>query len=134
MTREAKIPVFHIFHNNDIELYTCTVREDKVYLENENVATFSNRGLFTVKDHRGKRLRKYKALFYLDGKTETVHIPESEEQENNFIEPLTNKDRKTIVKREIAKQLGKFRPIETWQFILIIIMLAAILALRFIPI
>lgn len=37
-----------------------------------------------------------------------------------LFEPLTFKDRITIVIREIAKQLGKFKPMETWQFIVII--------------
>ena len=42
-----------------------------------------------------------------------------------LFEPLTFKDRVTVVKREIAKQLGKFKPMETWQFIVIIALVAA---------
>lgn len=167
MARETKIPVFHIFHNQDVELYEAKVKEDKVYLDNERVAQFNNSGVFTIKDHTGKRLRKFKAVIYLDGKAQTSEIKSKKEiidtaiadtnQEvleknpalknkiieklqriidtaESIFEPITDKDRKTIVKREVAKQLGKFKPIETWQFVLIIVLLSALIALRFIPI
>lgn len=48
-----------------------------------------------------------------------------------IFEPLTFKDRITIVKREVAKQLGKFKPMETWQFIVLIALIAVDLALNF---
>lgn len=56
-------------------------------------------------------------------------IPDSVE---TLYEPLTFHDRVTVVKREIAKQLGKFKPMETWQFIVIMALLGANLALQFI--
>lgn len=51
----------------------------------------------------------------------------------SIFEPLTDQDRKTIVKREVAKQLGRFKPIETWQFLLIMITLGVSIAINFIP-
>ena len=130
MTKEALIPVLHVLHNQDIELYDAKIREDKLYLNNEHVAQFTNAGLFTVKDHRKKKTKKFKAVIYLDGKADCARIPETQE---TVFEALTDKDRKAVVKREIAKQLGKFKPMETWQFIVIIIMLAAAIAINFIP-
>lgn len=144
MAKTPKIPVLHIFHNNDAHLYYAKVREDKVYLKGEKVAQFTNRGVFTVKDYTQRRKRKFKALIYLDGKAKSCKIggekaeqlakeflilPETEE---TIFEPLTDRDRKIVVKREIAKQLGKFKPMETWQFILIITLLAALIAIQFI--
>jgi len=128
MTREAEIPVLHVLHNQDIELYNAKVREDKIYLNNEHVAQFTNSGVFTIKDHRKKKSKKFKAILYLDGKATCEKIPDSEE---SILEPLTDKDRKNVVKREIAKQLGKFKPMETWQFIVIIAMLAAAIIIPF---
>lgn len=51
----------------------------------------------------------------------------------SIFEPLTDQDRRTVVKREVAKQLGRFRPIETWQFVLIMVLLGVLIALQFIP-
>ncbi len=67
--------------------------------------------------------------------TSTINIEKLQEipdQVETLFEPLTFKDRITIVKREIAKQLGHFKPMETWQFIVIIAMLGTILAVQFI--
>lgn len=150
--KAPKIPVLHIYHNQDASLYKASVREDKVYLKNERVAQFTNKGVFTVKDETQRKKRKIKMLIYLDGKAETAKILDSEtsaaklkkaqeetkefqtipETKETLFEPLTDKDRITVVKREIAKQLGKFKPMETWQFIVIIALLGALLALQFI--
>lgn len=147
MAKQPKIPVLHIFHNRDGLAYKATIREDKAYLKGEKVAKFENQGVFTVKGIKLSKRSKTKFLIYLDGKSETAHmkikkkptgrekatenfqlIPTTEE----LFEPLTDEDRKTVVKREIAKQLGKFKAMETWQFIVIIAMLGASIALRFI--
>lgn len=132
MTKDVKIPVLHLHHNNDAELYYAKVKEDKTYLDNENVASFCGRSVINVTDRRGKHKKRFKTLLYLDGKTECVIIPDPE-TETDLIEPLTNKDRRTVVKREIAKQLGKFRPMETWQFLIIMILLGSLIAMQFIP-
>ena len=144
------MPVLHIYHNQDAILYKATIREDKVYLKGERVAQFSNKGVFTVKDETHRKKRKYKVLIYLDGKAETAKIGKEKEKavkeaeknpdilqtlpetKETIFEPLTDKDRITVVKREIAKQLGKFKPMETWQFIVIIAMLGALIAIQFI--
>jgi hypothetical protein len=151
MAKAPRIPVLHIFHNQDAELYLATVREDKVYLKNEKVAQFINRGVFTVQCQK-KMPKRFKALIYLDGKAETAHLSNEEYQkftetvgekietstqdfqtipltEEKIFEPLTDKDRQTVVKREIAKQLGKFRPMETWQFFVIIGMIVGVYVL-----
>ena len=146
------MPVLHIYHNQDATLYKATIREDKVYLKGERVAQFTNKGVFTVKDETRRKKRKYKVLIYLDGKAETTKIKSDEqieadlkkaelnnahfqtlpETDESIFEPLTDKDRITVVKREIAKQLGKFKPMETWQFIVIIAMLGVLIAIQFI--
>jgi hypothetical protein len=51
----------------------------------------------------------------------------------SIFEPLTDQDRKTVVKREIAKQLGKFKPISNIQFAVLLIMLGIAIAIQFIP-
>lgn len=133
--KTPKIPVLHIYHNQDGDLYRATIRENKVYLMNEKIAQFQNKGVFTIRVH-GKLPKKFKALLYLDGKAECAKLTptqyegfteknaEATEQfqtipntQETVFEPLTDKDRITVVKREIAKQLGKFKPMETWQFI-----------------
>ena len=150
--KQPEIPVLHIYHSQDAELYRAKIREDKVYLKDEKVAQFSNRGVFTIKDLRGHKKKKFKALIYLDGKVDCAKIKTTtdeekkkalEEAEKNpkqlqvipetqetIFEALTDKDRKTVVKREIAKQLGKFKPLETWQFLIIIGLLGALLGLQ----
>lgn len=136
MAKQPQIPVLHVYHNQDAELYYATIREDKVYLHDEKVAQFSNKGVFTVKDLLRRKKRKFKVLLYLDGKAdcastpgELQSIPETKE---SVFEPLTDKDRRTVVKREIAKQLGKFKPVETWQVLIIIGLLGAVLAIQLI--
>ena len=150
MAKTVKIPVLHIYHSQDAELYKAAVREDKVFLKNEKVAQFTNRGVFTIKDKRGRITKKFKALIYLDGKATCASTPEEakkalEENTKNpdrlqtipttaetIFEPLTDKDRITVVKREIAKQLGKIKPMETWQFVAILGLIGAVLALELI--
>ena len=152
MGKTPKIPVLHIYHNQDGKAYNSNVREDKVYLQGEKVAQFSNRGVFTIKGLKLAKRSKLKCLIYLDGKAKTVKITSEEEKKKlielaeanpdelqvipetmeMLFEPLTDKDRVTVVKREIAKQLGKFKPMETWQFIVIIALLGASIALHFI--
>lgn len=166
MTKETVIPVFHIKQNQDIELYAGRVKEDKVYLKDQRVAQFTNSGVFTVIDKRGKTKKRFKAVIYVDGKDHCSEIKSKKEiietaiAETNpnelkknpglkekiegqldrlignaysVFEPLTDQDRKTVVKREVAKQLGHFKPIETWQFLIILIMLGIAIALNFIP-
>lgn len=163
--KDPKINVLHIYHSQDAELYKATIREDKVYCKGDKVPQFTNRGVFTVKDTRGRKNKKYKMLIYLDGKAKTAKPTNGEQMKKDMIaenkaeaeqigknisdvlpsdlvtipdnaellfEPLTFKDRVTVVKREIAKQLGKFKPMETWQFVVIIVLLAASIALHFI--
>jgi hypothetical protein len=149
IAKAPKIPVLHIYHNQDATLYKATIREDKVYLRGEHIAKFTNKGVFTVKDETKRKKTKYKVLIYLDGKAETAKIPKDKEailkeaEENpetlqtipetgeSVFEPLTDNDRITVVKRQITKSLGKLKPMETWQFIVIIALLGALLALQF---
>lgn len=147
-----EIPVLHVYHSQDADLYCAKVREDKVYLRNKTVAKFINRAVITV-SVRKKLPKKFKLLLYLDGKSECAKLSKESdysefaedktatvtsefqtlpETSEKLFEPLTDEDRKTVVKREIAKQLGKFKPMETWQFILIIALLAASIAIQFI--
>lgn len=158
MTKDQQIPVLHIYHNQDAEIYRATIREDKAYMKGEKCAEFSSKGIFTVKDNLHKK--KFKMIIYLDGKANTCQQQNGKEMKKKIVaenkevaamenidkdtinqeklqeipdnletifEPLTFKDRITVVKREIAKQLGKFKPMETWQFgVLIAIGIASI--------
>lgn len=166
MTKDTLIPVLHVKQNQDIELYKGKIKEDKVYLQNERVAQFTNSGVFTVIDKRGKTRKRFKAVIYVDGKANCSEIKSKEEiiktavaemnpdaeatspgitekiteqlqrlvgNAYSIFEPLTDQDRKTVVKREVAKQLGRFRPMETWQFVLILILLGVLIAIQFIP-
>lgn len=130
--KTPEIPVLHIYHTQDAELYRANIREDKVYLHDEKVAQFSNRGVITVKDSRTRRKKRFKILIYLDGKADCAKLQTIPETQETIFEALTDKDRKTVVKREIAKQLGKFKPLETWQFVVILGMLGAVIALEII--
>ena len=165
MTKETLIPVFHVKQNLDVELYKGKVKEDKVYLKEGKVVQFTNNGVFTVIDKRGKKAKRFKAVIYLDGKDHCSEVKSKQEIietsiaemdpsaiENpelilevkdrlerlignaySIFEPLTDQDRKTIVKREVAKQLGRFQPMTTWQFILLMILIGANIALNFVP-
>ena len=159
------IPVMHLYHNLDGEIYRCNVREDKVYLKNGKVAQFNNRSLFTVTDRLGRRPRKIKIILYYEGKATACYPQSWQEIKNKFgsleymnmldeqvknktinleplqtlppncetlFEPLTDNDRITVVKREIAKQLGKFKPMETWQFGVLMAIGIASIVLNFI--
>lgn len=165
MGKTPQIPVLHLFHNQDGELYRANVREDKVYMKDEKIAEFSSKAVFTISDKLGRKTRKFKCIIYLDGKANACQIQTGKDMKDKLLkenavaaaeqgiteptinttklqeipdnietifEPLTFKDRITVVKREIAKQLGKFKPMETWQFIVIIAMLSAAIALQFI--
>lgn len=90
----------------------------------------------TGKDMKDKIKAENEALAKEQGITEsTINIAKLQQIPDNIetiFEPLTFKDRITIVKREIAKQLGKFKPMETWQFVVIIAMLGAAIAVSII--
>lgn len=153
-----QIPVLHIYHSTDAELYRATIREDKVYLKGEQVTQFNNNGVFSVKDRLSRNPRKFKMLIVIDGKATACQIrskeditknvlaqtePENKEKvqatlqtligtAESIFEPLTDHDRRTVVKREIAKQLGKIKPMEMWQFGVLIALVGAVLAFELI--
>ena len=145
------MPVLHIYHSQDAEVYKATIREDKLYLKNEKVAQFSNSGIIAIKGIKLAKRSKIKCVLYLDGKAEAIKLTDKQkeatiklaeknpdnlqvlpETKETIFEALTDKDRITIVRREMAKALGKFKPMETWQFIVIIAMLGALIAIQFI--
>lgn len=78
----------------------------------------------TGQEMKQKLIEENKAEAAQNGiKESTINLTKLQEIPDNIetiFEPLTYKDRITVVKREIAKQLGKFKPMETWQFGVII--------------
>jgi hypothetical protein len=156
MPKNPQIPVLHIYHSQDAELYKATIREDKVYLKGDQVSQFNNKGVFTIKDVRGRSKKKFKLLIVVDGKVKACQIRTQNEIKANVLaettpenrplietklqtlfdtmesifEPLTDHDRRTVVKREIAKQLGKLKAMEMWQFMVLIGLVAGVLALE----
>jgi hypothetical protein len=158
MPKTPLIPVLHIYHSQDAELYKATIREDKVYLKGEQISQFNNKGVFTIKDVRGRSKKRFKLLIVIDGKVKACQIRTQNEIKANVLaettpenrilteiklqtlpdtmesifEPLTDHDRRTVVKREIAKQLGKLKAMETWQFIVLIALVGAVLAFELI--
>lgn len=154
MVKNPKIPVLHILHSQSARLYNAVVREDKVYMRNNQLAQFSDKAVFTVVDETQRKKRKLNMVIVLDGKATASEIrtpremkekilsetkPERIEVVNamletlkgtteSIFEPLTDHDRRTVVKREIAKQLGKIKPMETWQFLVLIGLVSAALA------
>jgi len=63
--------------------------------------------------------RRKQAIIYLDGKPFCEKLKSSQD----LIEPLTDEDRKKIVKKEIAKTLGTYQMMKPWMFVILAVLL-----------
>lgn len=158
MTKSVEQPALHLQHNGEGDLYPAKIRENNVYFDNGKVAKFDRSSVFDIRDHihkKGfiwKRATRFKVVIYLDGKGSCAkvlkdkeledawkqaektagnlqHIPDSDE---TLLEPLTDQDRETAVKRMILKALAKAEQMKGWQFFVIMGLLVASIVINFI--
>ena len=158
MTKTVEQPALHIQHNGEADLYEAKVKENNVYFDNGKVAKFNHSNVITVRDHihkKGliwKRATRMKLVLYLDGKGSCAKLPENQtaleaawkegekqpnqlqtipDSEETLLEPLTDQDRETFVKRAILKALAEAKQMKTWMFLIIIALEAAAIVLGF---
>jgi len=129
-----KVQVLHVKHNKNIDVFDCDTEGDRLKIKDRD-PQFTSECIFNVKQTSSlpllgriiNRHRKRKqAVIFLDGKPFCEKLRSSQE----LIEPLTDEDRKRIVKKEIAKTLGTYQMMKPWMFVILAILLAIMLIMQ----
>lgn len=123
-----KVQVLHVKHNKNIDVFDCDTKGDRLKIKDRD-PQFTSECIFNVKQTSSlpligriiNRHRKRKqAVIFLDGKPFCEKLKSSQD----LIEPLTDEDRKRIVKKEIAKTLGTYQMMKPWMFVILAVLLA----------
>ena len=129
-----KVQVLHVKHNKNIDVFDCDTEGDRLKIKDRD-PQFTSECIFNIKQTSNlpligriiNRHRKRKqAIIFLDGKPFCEKLKSSQE----LIEPLTDEDRKRIVKKEIAKTLGTYQAMKPWMFVILAVLLAMILIMQ----
>jgi len=129
-----KVQVLHVKHNKNIDVFDCDTEGDRLKIKDRD-PQFTSECIFNVKQTSSlpligriiNRHRKRKqAVIFLDGKPFCEKLRSSQD----LIEPLTDEDRKRIVKKEIAKTLGTYQMMKPWMFVILAILLAIMLIMQ----
>jgi hypothetical protein len=133
-----KIRVLHVKPTKEIDVIESDVEDDKVIVQKgDKEPQFSNECVYNIKfisktrliGRLANRLRKREsALIYVDGKS----FCEKPKSEGDFTEPITDKDRKDVVRKEILKTLGKYQIMKPWMFIGLLIPIIIVIILQII--
>lgn len=129
-----KVQVLHVKHNKNIDIFDCDTEADRLKIKGHD-PQFTSECIFNVKQTSSLPLlgriinrhrRRKQAIIYLDGKPFCEKLRSSQD----LIEPLTDEDRKRIVKKEIAKTLGTYQMMKPWMFVILAVLLAIILIMQ----
>jgi hypothetical protein len=130
-----KIKVFHVKNTKNIDIIQAEAKVDSIKIEADKEPKFTPEDIFNVKETStvpllGKfinsRRKRKQCVIYVDGKLSCEKLSKA----NELFEPITDDDRKNIVKREIAKTLGKFQMMKPVMFIVLMILLVIILIMQ----
>lgn len=122
-----KVQVLHVKHNKNIDVFDCDTEGDRLKIKDRD-PQFTSECIFNIKQTSSlpligriiNRHRKRKqAIIFLDGKPFCEKLRSSQD----LIEPLTDEDRKRIVKKEIAKTLGTYQMMKPWMFVILALLL-----------
>lgn len=132
MVELEKIKVLLIAENKNVNGAKFTIKENKVVIEKDKYEPFfDSDSVFGYKDIctiplLGRWINRHRkrepCIIQVYGKERAEKL---KTKEADLFEPLTNEERKDIVKREIAKTLRKFGPISNWMFAILLILLIA---------
>ena len=124
-----EVKVLVIGQNRNINVAKFPIKENKVIISKDATEPFFDAdGLFQIKNVCQipligrlitKRRRREACIIHILGKE---HVEKLKAPKDDLFEPLSNAERKEIVKREIAKALGKFKPISGMAFILLLLL------------
>lgn len=130
MVELEKIKVILIAENKNMNIATFPIKENKVLIEKDNYEPFFTAdSVFGMKEIStipllGRWINRHRkrepCIIQLLGKERAETLKTITDE---LFEPLTNEERKDIVKREIAKTLRKFGPISNWMFAVLLILL-----------
>jgi hypothetical protein len=113
-----EIKVLVIGQNRNINVAKFPIQENKLIISKDETEPFFDAdGIFQMKNVCQwpligrlitRRRRREPCMMHILGKE---HVEKLKAPTTDLFEPLSNDERKEIVKREIAKALGKFKPI-----------------------
>ena len=131
-----KIRILHVKPTKEIDVIEVDVEDDKVIVQKgEKEPQFSNECVYNIKPISKTRLigrlanrfrKREPALIYVDGKT----FCEKPKPGGDFTEPITDKERKDVVRKEILKTLGRFQLMKPWMFIGLLIPIIIVIILQ----
>lgn len=133
-----EVKVLIIGPNKNMNVAKFPIEENKVIIKKDKYEPFFDAEcIFPMKEISTmpifgkmitKRRKREPGMIYILGK------PKAEKLKNpkdDLFEPLTDRERKQIVKREVAKTLGKFKPMSTAMFAILFILLMLNIVLNF---
>lgn len=125
-TEIDEITVFLIGENRNVNKVTLPIQENKLIVNDNYNPFFDPECVFSVKDIStvpllGKFINRhrarYPALFQRIGKLKAEKLLAP--KKSDIFEPLTNEERKEIVKRQVAETLSEGKQFENWQFLIL---------------
>jgi hypothetical protein len=128
-----KIKVFHIKHTKNIDAMDVETKEDILQIKDIE-PHFAAEDIFNLKEVatgplarlRNRHRKRKPIVFYVDGKPHCEKLKTSSE----LFEPISNEDRKNLVKKEVAKALGKYQAMKPIMFIILMILLVVVIILQ----
>lgn len=117
-----KLSLIRISQTRDIDIQTVPYVETHAVIEKgKDEPQFDINSVFRLKVLSGGPLSGIRnnmkarkpAVIWIDGKTTCEKL---QSKDGELLEPITNADRKNIVKREIAKVLANIKPMKGWMF------------------
>lgn len=133
-TMKNKLKVLFVKRTKEIDLLEAEVKENKVIIQKGDYEPqFSNECVYNMKEispsifgRISNRFRKRQScVIFEEGKTFCASPgPES------LLEPITDKDRKNVVLKEIVKTLGKYQIMKPWMFIGLLIPIIIVIILQ----
>ncbi|MCJ7482266.1 MAG: hypothetical protein MUO31_04810 [Thermodesulfovibrionales bacterium] len=129
-----KLRVLLVKRKREIDLLEAEIKEDKVMISKDMEPQYSNECVFNMKEVSNSffgrvfsnRFRKRQpCVIYEEGKIFCASPgPES------LLEPITDKDRKNVVLKEIVKTLGRYQTMKPWMFIGLLIPIIIVIILQ----
>ena len=128
-TELDKIKVLLVGQNKNINIIKRPIEENKVIIKKDKTEPFFDAdSIFQVKEVSTapiigklltKRRKREPCIIQVLGKPKAEKLT----SKKDLFEPLTNVERKDIVKREIAKTLKKFQPITPIMFVVLFLLI-----------
>lgn len=120
MTKKGKLAIVQISQTRDIDIRTVTYKEDRAHIDGDE-PQFDSNSIFRLKVlssgplHQIRNALKFRlpAVIWIEGKPFCERMIT---KEGDLLEPITNDDRKAVVRREIVKVLSGLKGLKNWMF------------------